>query len=63
MEIRREAVGALATIGSPFARAALEKVAGRRLWFWQRREKRLQALAVRALATGRGMGADEDDDV
>jgi HEAT repeat protein len=63
MEIRREAMGALATIGSPFARAALEKVAGRRLWLWQRREKRLQALAVRALATGRGMGADEDDDV
>ena len=61
-EIREEAVGALATIGSLFARAALAKVAARRVWFWQRREKRLQALAVKALATGRAMGADEDDD-
>jgi HEAT repeats len=61
-EVKREAVGALATIGSPFARAALAKVAERRVWFWQRRERQLRAWVVAALGAGWGVDGAESDD-
>lgn len=52
-EIRQEAINALATIGSPAARAALVKLANRRVWFWKRTERRIRTIAVEALSTGR----------
>ncbi|HSE94623.1 MAG TPA: HEAT repeat domain-containing protein, partial [Methylomirabilota bacterium] len=50
LEIQQEAVTALATIGTPVARGVLDDLASRRLWFWQRAEKRIRAMAADALS-------------
>lgn len=50
LEIKEEAVNALATIGTPEARAALKKLARRRHLFRRKRWKQLQALARDFLA-------------
>jgi HEAT repeat protein len=49
--LRREAIDALAAIGSPDAREALVSLARRRLWPWQRVERGLRQAAAAALAT------------
>jgi hypothetical protein len=48
--LRREAVEALAGIGTPGAREALTSLARRRVWPWKRTERQLRDLAVSALA-------------
>jgi hypothetical protein len=50
LTLRREAVEALANIGTPGAREALSGLAHRRVWFWNRTERRLRDVAVTALA-------------
>jgi HEAT repeat protein len=51
LTLRREAVDALASIGTAGARDALTSLAHRRVWFWNRTERRLRDIAVTALAT------------
>jgi HEAT repeat protein len=51
LTLRREAVEALASIGTSGARAALASLARRRVWLWRRTERRLREIAVTALAT------------
>jgi HEAT repeat protein len=67
LDVRQEAVTALAAIGTPVARGVLDDLAGRRVWFWQRAEKRIRAMAADALSgrrppggapAGAGRGAD-----
>lgn len=48
--LRREAVEALAAIGTPDAREALLSLARRRVWPWQRTERRLRDFAASALS-------------
>jgi HEAT repeats len=48
--LREEAVEALATIGTAGACEALEALARRRVWPWQRAERRLRETAAAALA-------------
>jgi len=71
LEVRQEAVTALAAVGTPVARGVLDDLAGRRVWFWRRAEKRIRAMAAEALsgkrpptasppgAGGGGRGADD----
>jgi hypothetical protein len=40
---------ALASVGSPQARAVLESIAQRRVWPWQRNELTVRDLAVEAI--------------
>jgi hypothetical protein len=47
--IKREMITALASVGSPEARAILEGIAQRRVWPWQRNELTVRELAVEAL--------------
>jgi HEAT repeat protein len=49
--LRREAIEALASIGTPGSREALATLARRRVWFWNRAERRLRETAATALAT------------
>jgi len=51
LTLRREAVDALGSIGTPGAREALTHLAHRRVWFWNRTERRLRDVAATALAT------------
>jgi HEAT repeat protein len=51
LTLRREAVEALASIGTAGAREALAGLARRRVWFWNRTERRLRDVAATALAT------------
>ncbi len=46
--IKREMISALASIGSPEARAVLEAIAQRRVWPWQRNELTVRELAREA---------------
>jgi len=64
IEIKQEAIRALATIGGPSARAALVQLAGRRVWFWQRTAKRVRAMATEAIGTTRfsAVGTQGSDD-
>jgi HEAT repeat protein len=57
LEIRQEAVTALAAIATPIARGVLDELAGRRVWFWQRTEKRVRAMAADALSGRRPSSA------
>jgi hypothetical protein len=50
LSLRREAVEALAAIGTPGAREALRRLARRRVWPWQRTERRLRDFAASALS-------------
>lgn len=50
--VKQDAVSALAAVGTPFARAALTRLAGRRAWFWQRTERRIRGMAAVALGGG-----------
>jgi HEAT repeat protein len=50
LSLRREAVEALAAIGTPGARETLQSLARRRVWPWQRTESRLRDFAVSALS-------------
>jgi hypothetical protein len=47
--VKREMITALASIGSPEARAVLEGIAQRRVWPWQRNELTVRDLAVEAM--------------
>lgn len=47
--VKREMITALASIGSPQARAVLEAIARRRVWPWQRNEITVRGLAVEAI--------------
>jgi hypothetical protein len=47
---RREAIEALAAIGTSGAREALASLASRRVWFWNRSERQLRDIAASALA-------------
>jgi HEAT repeat protein len=58
--LRRESVEALAAIGTPSAREVLEGLAHRRVWPWQRAERRLRDVAVSALSAP--MDAEEAGD-
>ena len=51
LTLRREAVEALASIGTRRARETLAGLARRRVWFWSRTERRLREIAAIALAT------------
>jgi hypothetical protein len=48
--LRREAIEALAAIGTSASREALARLACRRVWFWNRSERRLRDIAAGALA-------------
>ena len=61
LTLRREAVEALASIGTPGARDALAGLARRRVWFWNRTERRLRDVAATALATRPEIGDLGDD--
>jgi HEAT repeat protein len=50
LTVRGEAIEALAAIGTSGAREALASLACRRVWFWNRSERRLRDIAVSALA-------------
>jgi HEAT repeat protein len=50
LSLREEAIEALATLGTAGACEALEVLARRRVWPWQRAERRLQETAAAALA-------------
>ena len=50
LSLREEAVEALATLGTAGACEALEALARRRVWPWQRAERRLRETAAAALA-------------
>lgn len=63
VDLREEAVSALGAIATPYARTALEQLTGRRVWFWQRGERRIKSAAESALRVARAGGrSDEDDD-
>lgn len=47
--VKREMITALASIGSPEARAVLDGIAHRRVWPWQRNEITVRELAVEAI--------------
>ncbi len=47
--IKREIIGALASIGSPEARSVVESLANRRVWPWQRNELTVRDLALEAI--------------
>jgi hypothetical protein len=47
--VKREMMTALASVGSPQARAVLESIAQRRVWPWQRNELTVRDLAVEAI--------------
>jgi HEAT repeat protein len=47
--VKREMLTALASIGSPEARAVVEAIAQRRVWPWQRNELTIRDLAAEAL--------------
>jgi HEAT repeat protein len=47
--VKREMITALASVGSPEARAVLEGIAQRRVWPWQRNELTVRDLAVEAI--------------
>jgi len=59
--LRREAVEALAAIGTPDTREALLGLAHRRVWPWQRTERRLRDFAASALSV-RTDPEDADDE-
>jgi HEAT repeat protein len=59
--LRREAIQALAGIGTPAAREALTTLAGRRVWPWQRAERQLRAVALGALASWSDTEEDGDE--
>jgi hypothetical protein len=63
LEMTQEVIGALAAIGSPAARGALDRVATRRVWFWQRADRRVRSMAAEALggrtAAPESRGADD----
>ncbi|MBI2461601.1 MAG: HEAT repeat domain-containing protein [Candidatus Rokubacteria bacterium] len=65
LAIRHEAINALAAIGTPEARRALSELASRRVWFWNRVEKRIRDMAAEALRASRhamaGAMRDGDD--
>ncbi len=46
--VRKEALRALATMGTRAARQAIREIAHRRLWIWRRQERHLRSLAARA---------------
>jgi HEAT repeat protein len=48
-EVKEEAARALVGIGTPFALGLLAQIAGWRVWFWKRTDKRIRALAGEAL--------------
>jgi HEAT repeats len=50
LTLRRQAVEALAVIGTTGAQGVLADLAGRRVWFWRRAERQLRDLAASALA-------------
>jgi hypothetical protein len=58
--LRREAIEALAGIGTPAAREALTTLARRRVWPWQRAERQLRAVAAGALASWSDTEEDGD---
>jgi len=47
--VKREMITALASVGSPEARAVLDGIAQRRVWPWQRNEMTVRDLAVEAI--------------
>jgi hypothetical protein len=47
--VKREMITALASVGSPEARAVLDGIAQRRVWPWQRNELTVRDLAVEAI--------------
>jgi hypothetical protein len=47
--VKREMMTALASVGSPQARAVLESIAQRRVWPWQRNELTVREMAVEAI--------------
>jgi hypothetical protein len=47
---KQEAINALLATGTRAARQALAEIANRRLWFWNRQQRRIRALAAAALA-------------
>jgi HEAT repeat protein len=47
--VKREMITALASVGSPEARAVLEGIAQRRVWPWQRNELTVRDLALEAI--------------
>lgn len=49
LAIKHEAINALAAIGTPRARDALVELAGRRVWFWNRVERRIRDMAADVL--------------
>lgn len=49
LALKQEALQALATMGTAAARHAVTELAHRRLWPWQRRERRIRGLAAAAL--------------
>jgi HEAT repeat protein len=59
--LRREAIEALAAIGTPAAREALTSLARRRVWPWQRAERQLRAVAAGALAAWSDTEEDGDE--
>jgi HEAT repeat protein len=61
-DLREEAITALGTIGTPFARGVLDRLAARRVWFWQRTELRARGAAVAALRAARTGGGGDDAD-
>ncbi len=61
LTLRREAVEALASIGTAGAREALSGLAYRRVWFWNRSERRLRDVAATALAMRPEIGDPGDD--
>lgn len=48
--LKREIIGALASIASPEARQVLQAIARRRVWPWQQNERKVRQLAQDALA-------------
>jgi hypothetical protein len=59
--LRREAVEALAAIGTSDAREALSNLARRRVWPWQRAERRIRALAASAVSARRDTEEASDE--
>jgi hypothetical protein len=61
LPLRRGAIEALAGIVTPRAREALTGLARRRVWFWQRTEHQLRAMAAGALAARPDSEEAEDE--
>jgi HEAT repeat protein len=59
--LRREAIEALAAIGTPAAREALASLARRRIWPWQRAERRLRQVATTALTAQSALEDSPDE--